>query len=55
MPEPWRSSSQFISTFEPAGTALSAVALLPVKGRAPKTGYTRVQFGHRWADVDHNG
>jgi hypothetical protein len=29
--------------------------LLPVKGRAPKTGYTRDQFGQAWADVDRNG
>ena len=28
---------------------------LPVKGRAPKTGYTRAQFGQAWADVDRNG
>ena len=28
---------------------------LPVKGRAPKTGYARSQFGQRWADVDRNG
>jgi hypothetical protein len=28
---------------------------LPVKGRAPKTGYTRDQFGQAWADVDRNG
>ena len=28
---------------------------LPVKGRAPKTGYSRDQFGAAWADVDHNG
>jgi hypothetical protein len=26
-----------------------------VKGRAPKTGYSRAQFGPAWADVDHNG
>ena len=25
---------------------------LPVKGRAPKTGYDREQFGPAWADVD---
>lgn len=25
---------------------------LPVKGRAPKTGYARAQFGDGWADVD---
>ena len=26
-----------------------------VKGRAPKTGYTRAQFGPTWKDVDGNG
>ena len=26
-----------------------------MKGRAPKTGYSRDQFGAAWADVDHNG
>lgn len=39
----------------PSGTALDALAGLPVKGRAPKTGYSRSQFGPAWADVDHNG
>ena len=38
-----------------AGTALAAVATLTVKGRAPKTGYTRDQFGPSWYDTDHNG
>jgi hypothetical protein len=28
---------------------------LSVKGRAPKTGYTRAQFGPTWSDVDRNG
>ncbi|WP_370590764.1 HNH endonuclease family protein [Pseudarthrobacter sp. BIM B-2242] len=28
---------------------------LPVKGRAPKTGYSRDEFGQAWADVDRNG
>jgi hypothetical protein len=28
---------------------------LVVKGRAPKTGYTRAQFGATWADVNRNG
>ena len=37
------------------GTALTALASLPVKGRAPKTGYSRDQFGQAWADVDRNG
>lgn len=38
-----------------AGTALAALGDLPVKGRAPKTDYSRDQFGPRWADTDHNG
>ncbi|GAA1721392.1 hypothetical protein GCM10009809_16320 [Isoptericola hypogeus] len=37
------------------GTALAALATLDVKGRAPKTGYDRDQFGPAWADIDHNG
>ena len=38
-----------------AGTALAAVTRLTVKGRAPKTGYTRAQFGQSWFDTDRNG
>lgn len=34
-----------------AGTALGALAKLQVKGRAPKTGYSRAQFGRGWASV----
>jgi Protein of unknown function (DUF1524) len=37
------------------GTALAALEQLTVKGRAPKTGYDREQFGPAWADVDRNG
>ncbi|MEY9839520.1 HNH endonuclease family protein [Streptacidiphilus sp. EB103A] len=34
-----------------AGTAAAALAELPVKGRAPKTGYNRVgDFGPAWSD-----
>ena len=36
-------------------TASSVLSSLPVKGRAPKTGYTRAEFGQAWADVDRNG
>lgn len=28
---------------------------IPVKGRAPKTGYSRSAFGPQWSDVDRNG
>lgn len=31
------------------------LSLLAVKGRAPKTGYSRDQFGQRWKDTDQNG
>lgn len=39
----------------PAGTAAAALERLPVKGKAPKTGYSREQFGQAWHDVDANG
>jgi len=40
-----------------AGTrAADLLAALPVKGRAPKTGYDRTEmFGSAWLDVDRNG
>src|SRR5699024_2324194 len=37
------------------GSAMAVLSTLEVKGRAPKTGYDRDQFGQRWADVDRNG
>lgn len=53
------------SSAEPQGTApigsdeaieaLRILNTLPVKGRAPKTGYSRAQFGDAWSDTDHNG
>jgi hypothetical protein len=38
-----------------ATKAIDLLATLPVKGRAPKTGYDRGLFGQAWADVDRNG
>ncbi|WP_461174150.1 DUF1524 domain-containing protein [Arthrobacter sp. Z1-9] len=38
-----------------ATKALDLLATLPIKGRAPKTGYDRALFGQAWADVDRNG
>jgi hypothetical protein len=35
--------------------AMGALEQLPVKGRAPKTGYSRNQFGSQWTDIDRNG
>ena len=38
-----------------AVAALAQLETIPVKGRAPKTGYSREEFGPAWADVDRNG
>jgi hypothetical protein len=38
-----------------SATSLTALDSLAVKGRAPKTGYSRREFGAAWTDVDHNG
>lgn len=38
-----------------ATKAIDLLATLPIKGRAPKTGYDRALFGQAWADVDRNG
>ena len=35
--------------------ALAALAAIPIRGRAPKTGYSRDAFGPTWQDVDRNG
>ena len=35
--------------------AIDAAENLVVKGRAPKTGYARREFGPAWTDVDKNG
>jgi hypothetical protein len=40
---------------EQGAMALQSLATIPVKGRAPKTGYSRDEFGPAWADVDNNG
>jgi hypothetical protein len=39
----------------PSTRADDVLAAITVKGRGPKTGYSREQFGSRWADVDRNG
>jgi hypothetical protein len=36
-------------------SAIEVLYTLSVKGRAPKTGYDRDQFGQRWADTNRNG
>jgi hypothetical protein len=42
-------------TVPSAATALVALDALPVKAFALVDGYSRGQFGQRWADVDRNG
>lgn len=45
-------------TAEPATSgelAVDALDGLAIKGRAPKTGYSREQFGQSWRDLDRNG
>jgi len=52
-------STPSVAVADSSATQTTAIALLeslPVKGRAPKTGYDRSgQFGTAWLDVDHNG
>lgn len=46
---PTRTSTPSAGRKPAAGTALAGLADLTVKGRGPKTGYTRDQFGAGWA------
>ena len=46
---PTRTSTPSTERKPAAGTALAGLADLTVKGRGPKTGYTRDQFGTGWA------
>lgn len=45
------------SATSPAATdsALKLLGTLAVKGRGPKTGYSREQYGPAWADTNRNG
>lgn len=38
-----------------AGTALAQLETITIKGRAPKTGYSRDMFGSAWPDLDNDG
>jgi hypothetical protein len=40
------------STGSGQNSALSVLEKLPVKGRAPKTGYSRDQFGNGWGEIN---
>jgi hypothetical protein len=60
MAAPANAQTSIVSALSPPKTALAGLATLPVKGRAPKTGYSRAQFGPAWTDDvtvagGHNG
>lgn len=40
------------STTQPTGSAADLLTTLAVKGRAPKTGYARTQFGNGWTTTN---
>ncbi|EYR63961.1 hypothetical protein N866_16960, partial [Actinotalea ferrariae CF5-4] len=42
-------------TAQELAAARSALDALPVRGRAPRTGYDRAEFGDGWVDVDADG
>lgn len=49
-------SAGSVQTLAPgAVTVATALEQIPTKGRAPKTGYAREQFGRGWKDPDRNG
>jgi hypothetical protein len=55
-PEPPASATApAASTGGGPATAAAALETLAVKGRAPRAGYDREQFGPAWQDVDGNG
>jgi hypothetical protein len=54
-PSPTPTPSATKPTVAARSAALVALSSLAVKGRAPKTGYSREMFGPAWVDVDRNG
>lgn len=50
-----RQSAQHPISAADLATARAELDTLAVRGRAPKTGYTREQFGAAWTDIDRNG
>ena len=50
-PEFWQSLPRPVSQQATTGDAVAALENLEVKGRAPKTGYNREQFGDGWEKV----
>ena len=50
-----RAAAQYPVTAADLAAGRAALDTLAVKGRAPRTGYDRDEFGQPWADVDRNG
>jgi hypothetical protein len=50
-----RVAARYPVTAQDLATGHDDLGELPVRGRAPSTGYSREQFGQAWADVDKNG
>jgi len=48
---PWQESTPQVVSVKTSGV-IKKLDSLAVKGRAPKTGYTRTQFGDGWAEKD---
>ncbi len=49
LPAPAATTAPAVS--RPGATALAALEQLPVRGRAPMTGYSRARFGQAWSDA----
>lgn len=47
----WQQASPEASPNQTAGAASNLLTTIPVKGRAPKTDYSRSQFGDGWATI----
>lgn len=54
-PDNWPTAPQQARTEAGNGTILAQLASIPIKGRAPQTGYDRDLFGAGWKDSDRNG
>ncbi len=48
----WQPVAPATPSQQPSGSAVDLLGTLPVKGRAPKTGYKRTEFGNGWATID---
>jgi hypothetical protein len=53
---PGAPAASVATTTPAAADTLAVLATIPIKGKAPKTGYDReADFGSAWSDVDRNG